>query len=113
MVREPKEAAPIPCKKRNAKRVLKSRASEHAPPAIPKSSKEGTKILFLPNRSASMPKTGINRTPGRQNTAMSKSTLGSEMLNATRISGNAGVIRVVPKIADKETKKTMLRFKSR
>jgi len=54
-----------------------------------------------------MPKTGVNKTPGRTNTATSKSILGSEMLNATHISGNAGVISDVPRIADKDTKKTM------
>ena len=53
------------------------------------------------------PKTGVNKTPGRANTATSKSTRGSEMVNATSISGNAGVISDVPRIADKETKMIM------
>ena len=104
---DPNEAAPIPCKNRSVSRRLKSRAKKHALPAIPKSSSDGTRIFFLPNRSASTPKTGVKRTPGSVNTTMSRPTAGFEIPNASCITGKAGEILDTPITTINVTTKTI------
>lgn len=99
ILKESKEAAPIPCSKRNHSNKLKSRAKAQAVPAMPNKNSEGTIIFFLPNLSARIPIIGPKIRDGNVNAVINKPKFFGLIFNSLANLGKAGVTLETPRTA--------------
>jgi hypothetical protein len=81
-------------------------------PAIPNNTREGTRIFFLPMRSASTPTKGPNTRDGKEKTEINKPIFCGGTFNAWIILGKAGGMLASTRNVMRETVKIMRRFLS-